>query len=674
MSGKLSRVAPTPSDSFDSKRAAARLAPSPPASFDRKRAVSSRRLSDQLGVGAAFARKFPMYVLPVREALRVGSLPKHEEVKGQLVEWEEGMPPVLFVSQTWLRRAHPDDADGSKWALLHALLRRALAGRLLITPNWSSEKLYGSKKLQISSKRLQRDLADGYVWFDFFSVPQADAEAQSRAIGSIVSYVADATYFMVLAGAWADEDGAPRDLRSWLGRGWCRMEQVSNALSMTTKPLIVAQSPSDVQTYGPGGVSGRMWLFVPVGLAAFTVNSDREALGPILRDLIDARAAAALEAGSSEGMVAFRVLRASKSKLLQGTGIHVPEPQTLQEWMTGMRFTSAKDGASSGWTPLRFAVLAGRTDIASQVLDAGARVDVGLARGWNQWGMPKGTTALHLACYSRDDAEMVQLLLARGANPRRYAADITPFIYACCYADRHANFDALLAHDLTLSKQTHTSMGALPLAFAAMLGHATTLSRALEKYPEHVPMGTVGPGTPTNMCTGGVTQVGDVASLRVLLDAGCEHDLIGKCTHRKFRTICRVSDLYGLAEEEPALHICHHGFLHSSHGLACRRTHWQPRRPQPAARARGRRGVDQALTRNHSVTSGCIQRPRGDRPPTARGGVARRRTRQERADGRRLGQAARTRRTGCLSRTARARQLRKEHLVRHCCEASSSAA
>ena len=165
-----------------------------------------------------------------------------------------------------------------------------------------------------------------------------------------MSYVADAAYFMVVAGAWTHADTKQvrdrslshspalsltpaqtsthhslpdrstydthahlshlsplqvRDFRGWGGRGWCRVEQVSNALGPTPKPVIAVQSIHSIVTYGPAGVLGHSWLHNVVGLGAFTVDADRIALGPVLDRLINARMASALESGD---LVIYRVL------------------------------------------------------------------------------------------------------------------------------------------------------------------------------------------------------------------------------------------------------------------------------------------------------------------------------------------------------------------------------
>ena len=75
-------------------------------------------------------RRSPMYVMPVAKLMELTRLPTHEEAMAgsMLTEWQEGMAPVLFVSQTWLGYAHPDDAVNSKCVLLKGLLQRAISG------------------------------------------------------------------------------------------------------------------------------------------------------------------------------------------------------------------------------------------------------------------------------------------------------------------------------------------------------------------------------------------------------------------------------------------------------------------------------------------------------------------------------------------------------------------
>ena len=64
----------------------------------------------------------------------------------------------------------------------------------------------------------------------YASIPQADPEAQGRAIASLVNYVNASAYFMCLAGPWTHEHfGTPRDDLAWSGRGWVRVATATRA-------------------------------------------------------------------------------------------------------------------------------------------------------------------------------------------------------------------------------------------------------------------------------------------------------------------------------------------------------------------------------------------------------------------------------------------------------------
>lgn len=141
-----------------------------------------------------------MFVLALEEAVKLKSLPTHEELmeQGKLVEWREGMGAVAFMSQTWLSGSHPDNQENVKCALLVAFLKRVMDGTVSITCQWQAEAVYGRKATSVSTKEMCQSLR--YVWFDVMSVPQADPANQQLAIASIASYVAEASYFVILAG------------------------------------------------------------------------------------------------------------------------------------------------------------------------------------------------------------------------------------------------------------------------------------------------------------------------------------------------------------------------------------------------------------------------------------------------------------------------------------------
>lgn len=301
-----------------------------------------------LAGGSNKPKRFPMFVLPSSRVLALERIPTHEAIRAELVEWHEGMDKVLFVSQTWLARAHPDNAQNAKLALLQSFLREAASGKRSIQPSWDAQIVWGNK-LRISAKALR---AIEYVWFDLWGVPQQDTARQVDAIATIPQYVAQSSFFLVCCpGACLHENGSVRDVRAWVSRGWCRVELLCNVLSPRAKPLIIMESESEAWTLGPAGVIGRDWITCPVGLADFSYEADRVALGPVIERVIDERVAARRAEGTEEGLRWYRFLRAMKEWLLVGTNVEVAAAPTYAAWMKEFQFGSATEVDSHGWGP-----------------------------------------------------------------------------------------------------------------------------------------------------------------------------------------------------------------------------------------------------------------------------------------------------------------------------------
>ena len=485
---------------------------------------------------AALKRAFPMWVLPVRTLLSPSfqMLRPHEELReaGALVEWQPGMAPVLFCSHTWLRHRHPDSSQGDKFKTLTDTLRRIVAGELDISPGWMISLMYGkkAKRFRCKADELRRNLADGYVFFDYMSIPQASVDDQQRAIASLVSYVSDSTYFFVLAGAWTHEDGSHRDELAWADRGWCRMELTANMLSPSSKPMVVVRSPSAIESYPPGGMICREWIqHAIVGRGKFTVPEDRLKLAPHLKHLIAARKAQALSDGDLEF---FRVLHARTATLLDGTGL-VPDEawQPYAEWMREMRFESVNDSArSTGITPLFYAILAGRKDLVSALLERGADVHVKAKVKRPQFTITPGLTTLGTAAGYLDDGEMVQLLLAHGANPAEKLDDFGnhPLHWAFSQGNVRA-IEALVAHDPSLLHK-RSDDGDLPMNMAAGFGKIEPLRLMKESYPEA--LRELAHDTPASwggsrICFAIGNNAGHLEIIEWLLDAGEQIDLCG---------------------------------------------------------------------------------------------------------------------------------------------------
>ncbi len=442
---------------------------------------------------------YPLMVVPVEDVLNMDVLLCHEELRerGLLTEWTPGMESVIFFSHTWLASKHPD-RDGVKFELLQALLRSFVKGQLEVRPSWSHEfYVSGFGKSDRLAGRIScdelRSLTRGYVWMDYMSIPQRDAALQSRAIVSIPHYVSCAHYFVVLTGAWAHRgDGSIRGLSAWLSRGWCRMELLCNALAsrFMVKPVIVARGSSTICSYGPSGIFGRSCFQCAVGEGAFVDNSDREALGPVILELIKTRKRQML---GERDLEFYRILHAGTAKLLAGTGLDAPREESLDEWLQALYFRSASEHAHGGLTPLHLAAFSGRHDIVDALLRARAPVDarIGFVHPRVISDFVLGASPLDVAC-QHADVEMVQLLYSRSRSRSRLSARRFNLfgslgtgmnaLHHACSAGLTGAVEELLAHDPSLAHAANRH-GSTPIKYAIAAGQVGIVDYFREHHP-----------------------------------------------------------------------------------------------------------------------------------------------------------------------------------------------
>ena len=515
------------------------------------------------------ARKFPMFVLPIQKVLQLRRLETHEILRPELVEWTPDMGHVIFCSQTWLSFKHVDNDAGDKLALLQGLLRRLVAGTLEVPPHWLGELMFG-RKIGVSATALKKC---EYVWLDIFSVPQANAHAQLLAISSIASYVNDSRQFLVLAGPWVHEDGSVRDVRAWCSRGWCRLEQLANAMSIQSKPkpVLVAQSVSDVRSHGPCGFISRDWFAKPVGTGRFTVDADRATLGPLVKALILARKQAALNQGD---LFTFRVLHSSCTRLLEGTGAAVEVEPTLDEWMAAMRFRSPREGEATGLTPLFFAALGLRSDLIAALCDLGVPVDGrGLRKANTFCGLPEGMTPLHASAAFADVPDVVNLLLERGADPfRQFDPTIGTHALFLAGSQGHiGNAEVLMRHSPTLISTPH-KLGSLPIGTAVEFGQCEIFEHFYAQQPAQVEAELRAPDQGGNsMCSLAVMHVGDIDTVRAVAAAtvklGASVDQCAAHTpvpinNSSMRMIVKVCSVVAYFSRRPRGFISHYAYTH----------------------------------------------------------------------------------------------------------------
>ena len=133
----------------------------------------------------------------------LSSLKSHEELlaTGELVKFEKSMGSAIFVSHQWVSDRHPDPA-GRQFRILQDALANILSGRSKITVPPVVEIFDGLVPVPTAAQLGAKSL---FIWYDYFSCPQANMANRRSAINSIHAYVVRCDYFMVLSPALKHE-------------------------------------------------------------------------------------------------------------------------------------------------------------------------------------------------------------------------------------------------------------------------------------------------------------------------------------------------------------------------------------------------------------------------------------------------------------------------------------
>lgn len=319
------------------------------------------------------------------------------------------MQDFAFISHVWLGKHHPDP-KGVLLSLLKSFLQQIIDGGAAVNNYWLEEIHFAPSCIEASA--LQASLRNGYIWIDYLCAPQHDEAEMLKAVNSIHCYVQEAAHFMVVQPSSKHENGHDYDMRTWSKRGWCRLERLCNALSLSVKPVIMVETMTSRYT-----AMQRDWLLNPVGVGDFTVDSDRERLQVVIDWLVSEREQHAL---GENDLPFYRLLASMRDRLLCGCGSEAAAyfDESFEQWMERMRFTAFDDEEASGWSPLRFAIYAGRLDIARELLRRGADVEAPLKASYANCGWHiRGCTILGGLCGLRPYPEGVRFLLRNSADP-----------------------------------------------------------------------------------------------------------------------------------------------------------------------------------------------------------------------------------------------------------------
>eukprot|EP00930_Biecheleria_cincta_P008233 TRINITY_DN10963_c0_g1_i1.p1 TRINITY_DN10963_c0_g1~~TRINITY_DN10963_c0_g1_i1.p1 ORF type:complete len:618 (+),score=110.90 TRINITY_DN10963_c0_g1_i1:160-2013(+) len=368
---------------------------------------------------------FPMVVVRVKDFLAMsGRPPSYDDLlaEGKLFIWHPGMPCV-FISHQWLSKGHPDP-EGCQLNVLRQAIEDLLKGETSVRSSVLMEVTSGEAK--IFAKERMEQLADGYLWLDWFSIPQIKVRSglkssnsfpeQENAIRSIPDYVDNCSAFVVLAPPREHADtGLVCDATTWFTRRWCRMELLCRGMSNARfSDIILVKAARDIS-------------FMPVTEfwearicdSEFTAPADKGVVVAVMAEAIRRKEQSLIAKGS---MHSFRFLVTSKEKLLalDRPGSASAMPSTLDsdaswhEFLVKCNFPEKLSEDATGFSVLHAA--ANEDNISVLCAAIGRRLDVNAQMSKAVVAIPKGATPLEVAAM-RGSNDALSVLLQARADP-----------------------------------------------------------------------------------------------------------------------------------------------------------------------------------------------------------------------------------------------------------------
>lgn len=330
----------------------------------------------------AQALPMSMWVMKVSDLMKLNRMASYEELlkEGLLVKRSKSHY-CMFVSHQWLGHTHPDPTL-RQLEVLQQALQNLIRGRAKPVSDPHSQ-FHGDRR-QLSVLE-QKKIAEGYIWLDWFCIPQdaietvedieisqtvAKMEAdqgtdpkpsrssssltslttQELYISSIPFYVDLSDIFIALVPQGYHVDTAMLcNFRSYLTRGWCRLEIWCRLLSeKSDQPFLVIKDIDEIEFCTSMFLADR-----PPHEGEFTINTDRTQIDRVMRQALRARKRSLQETRKWD-MYRFTVAR--RETLL---GLP-PAKRSLDQFLQDFCFSSLQSAkATKGIGPLECAILSG---------------------------------------------------------------------------------------------------------------------------------------------------------------------------------------------------------------------------------------------------------------------------------------------------------------------------
>lgn len=459
---------------------------------------------DVLPGAQALTMSFPMWVLPIRVFLSMSGPPPCHQVlqqQGQLVQWQPGMY-CIFCSHEWLGFGAADP-DGTQLAVLRAALQNIVNGRLKVQTDIAFLIVY-QQVLSLSRVEVGK-LAEGFLWFDWFAIPQITARCQSvsptigssvqDAIDSIPSYVEAVDMFIALCPS-SQHSGRSGlcDYSTWRSRGWCRVELLAAVLSQRQMRMLVVRSATNAFIMFPNDI-----FSARPGMGEFAVDSDKEVIFPVLKQILDShtqnmweRAESAKcrdRTASARCRDRARLFTALRSRFLANLG--TPEEKRETEaaslacadtvrFLHELRFGSLTESNITGLGPMYFAAVVGNIPMIRLLAEAKAKINEPCSAQGEQpevmlW---QGANPLHGAVFFNGDPGVVRCLLELRGDSKGTDKGGFHIIHGACAS---ANVRCIeLCLEIRVDLETRQAQGVHPLHVATVAGHAESVAALLQ--------------------------------------------------------------------------------------------------------------------------------------------------------------------------------------------------
>ncbi|CAE7888746.1 ANK2 [Symbiodinium microadriaticum] len=373
--------------------------------------------------------RFPLWAVKVSDFLEMQGPPRPHHLlqeEGLLHEWFPGMF-VIFTSHQWLSSTHPDP-QGQQMEVLQKALRGMIDGSLQVHEDIVSR----SDDMNLSNT-IRQHIAEGFLFFDWFAIPQITVRKDgvneesvksdaALAVQSIPAYVELSNVFIALVPELTHKDSSALvNYASWLSRGWCRAELwcrlLSNKIDTT---IIVIYSPTEAEFMFPLD-----WQHNSIVDGSFTVESDRAIVVQLGETAVESKIQHLQVYGPLRDCRFYCALR---PKLL----CQERTDRTLQQFLEDFQFTSLEEAAAdaSSMNAVMCAILSGDTGMLTLLAESRADMNRPMY-GLSDLGFYDTQTLLMAATKSRQDPAVLTRLVELRADPNGRARTGLSSLYMC---------------------------------------------------------------------------------------------------------------------------------------------------------------------------------------------------------------------------------------------------